>query len=314
MHLTKTLSDAFDWLYSDRNTARFERLVMIAACVGFLLHLGIIATVRHIEPASPFLRAVGDSYFAAIYTPFSFILFYEVLMLVRALPQSITTAMGKQFEILSLITVRSVFKDIAELGDIEGWTQQTEALTILLVDMTGAVLMFVLVGCFYHLRRRRDRGIVPDRLTSFIALKKSIAVLLTALFVIMAATSLIGWLASVIGSSSDTSAQTIDVDQIFFPGFFKVMIFTDVLLLILSFSISKSYRFVFRNAGFVISTILLRVSVTAPTYYDVSAAIVGMAFGIAILAAFNYLSFVRSRERGVNDTPHGNEEDPAPDR
>ena len=40
---------------------------------------------------------MGKNYLSAIYTPFSFILLYEVLMLIAALPHSTTESIAKQF-------------------------------------------------------------------------------------------------------------------------------------------------------------------------------------------------------------------------
>jgi len=67
----------------------------------------------------PFAAAVGKNYLSAIYTPFSFILFYEVLVLIAAIPESTTRSIANQFEIASLIFVRGFFKDIAEMSDVE---------------------------------------------------------------------------------------------------------------------------------------------------------------------------------------------------
>ena len=63
-----------------------------------------------------------------------------------------------------------------------------------------------------------------------------------------------------------------DLDLIFFPQFYEVMIFTNVFSLIASFSISDRFEFVFRNAGFVISTVLLRFSLTSPKPLDIAVA------------------------------------------
>lgn len=92
MYGTKHLSRAFDTLYSEKNASRLERAVMVASTVGFLLHLLVIAIVRNSDHPPELFEAAGSSYFNAIYTPFSFILFYEVLMLVRALPRSLILA------------------------------------------------------------------------------------------------------------------------------------------------------------------------------------------------------------------------------
>ena len=42
------------------------------------------------------------------------------------------------------------------------------------------------------------------------------------------------------------------------------MIFTDILILILSLVVSGRYEMIFRNAAFVLSIILLHVSIATP--------------------------------------------------
>jgi hypothetical protein len=64
------------------------------------------------------------------------------------------------------------------------------------------------------------------------------------------------------------------------------MIFTDVFLLIVSLAYYDRYEHVFRNAGFVISTVLLRVSLSTPKPYDVALALIAMLYGLAILGVF----------------------------
>ena len=69
---------------------------------------------------------ISNNFLQAVYTPFSFILFYEVLLLVLALPKSLTTSICKQYEIISLIVVRRVFKDIGTFDDFGSWLTETE--------------------------------------------------------------------------------------------------------------------------------------------------------------------------------------------
>ncbi len=64
------------------------------------------------------------------------------------------------------------------------------------------------------------------------------------------------------------------------------MIFTDVFLLIVSLAYYDRYEYVFRNAGFVISTVLLRVSLSSPKPYDLGLALIAMAYGVVVLAIF----------------------------
>jgi hypothetical protein len=51
---------------------------------------------------------------SAIYTPFSFIIIYEVL-LIYYLPKSFTTYITKRYEIITLIIIRKLFKDLSSL-------------------------------------------------------------------------------------------------------------------------------------------------------------------------------------------------------
>ena len=88
-----------------------------------------------------------------VYTPFCFILFYEVLQLVFALPRSHTSSIAMQYEILSLIVIRRVFKDIGQFRDPATWLEQTDAALIVVLDMLAALAMFALIAVFRRVRR-----------------------------------------------------------------------------------------------------------------------------------------------------------------
>jgi len=292
--VVRPLSVTYDRVYTPANLHRLEITVMVVACAGFLINIALIFCARRFADLDlPVLRIVNTNYFSAIYTPFSFILFYEVLMLVVALPQSFSIAVAKQYEIISLIIVRGVFKDIGELESSEQWATQMKDVLVLLADMAAALAMFALVAVFYRLRKKSPLRLDPVAVTAFISFKKAVAVVLSVIFVIVAVVSLVGWLDSVGESSRAGQVLAIDTDLIFFPRFFEILIFSDVLLLIVSFSITDGYQYVFRNAGFVISTILLRISLTSPKPLDLAAALTAMAFGIGILAIFNTYAAIR---------------------
>ena len=306
--LVRPLSGTYDLLYSLRNLRRLEILVMIAACASFLINIALIFAARRFADMDlPVLRIVNTNYFSAIYTPFSFILFYEVLMLVVALPRSLSVAIAKQYEIISLIVVRGVFKDIGELEAAEQMADQVKDVLILAADMVAALAMFALVAVFYRLRTRSPLRLDPNVVESFVSFKKAVAVVLSVIFVIIASVSLAGWLYSVVESSAAGRVKGLDTDLIFFPTFFEILIFSDVLILIVSFSITDGYKYVFRNAGFVISTILLRISLTSPKPYDLLAALSAMCFGIAVLAIFNTYAKLEV-DPGENAEPAGSDE------
>ena len=81
------------------------------------------------------------------------------------------------------------------------------------------------------------------------------------------------------------------------------MIFADVFLLIVSLAYYDRYEYVFRNAGFVISTVLLRVSLSTPKPYDLGVALVAMVYGIVVLGVFSWFSsIVRPEQERLEGT------------
>ena len=88
-----------------------------------------------------------NSPIAAIYTPFSFILVYEVYLLIYYLPKSITTYIRKQYEIITLIVIRRIFKDLANLQLSSDWFDIKYDLQFT-YDIVASVLLFLLLFLF----------------------------------------------------------------------------------------------------------------------------------------------------------------------
>ena len=62
---------------------------------GLAVHLGLVFLARQLESPPAFVAAVGTNFLSALYTPFSFVLFYEVLLLILSIPESTTRSIGK---------------------------------------------------------------------------------------------------------------------------------------------------------------------------------------------------------------------------
>jgi hypothetical protein len=294
-----SLAQAYDRLYSDASRARLERIIVDVSVAGFLLHLALVFLSRSLAHPPPIIGAISKNYLAAIYTPFSFILFYEVLMLIAALPHSTTQSIAKQYEIVSLIFIRKFFKDIAELDDIGKLAQWSPEVLPVFMDVSAGLLMFLLVTVFLHAGRRRP---APDtfpgestELKKFIARKKGIAVALTVLLVSLAIYSFGQFGLEVWRIAYQHAAARLDLNTLFYTEVFTVMIFTDVLIVILSLAVSDRYELVFRNGAFVISTIMIRFSLTVARPFAAALAVAGMMFGILTLLIYNYHSKLRQR-------------------
>ena len=279
----------FDRLYSEKHRKMLERWVVGISVVAFLIHLGHICLARNLVNPPALLAAAGTNYLSAIATPFSFILFYEVLTLIGAIPASTTQSIAKQFEIVSLIFIRGFFSDIATL-DLDSIHVLTREM-MPLVEVSSGLCMFLLVTIFQHAASRRSkehRSEASGEVEKFIERKKLLALGLTMIFVSLAAISTWDYLIGIYRDSHKGALSVLSPPTMFYSEVFTVMIFTDVLILILSLLVSDHYELVFRNAAFVISTVLIRFSLTAGHSSGSMLGLAGMIFGILTILVYNY--------------------------
>jgi hypothetical protein len=289
-----------DLCFSDKNKGVLKHLIVKVSIAGFALHLVLIFLAQRLGQPPLLTAVVGDSYLSAITTPFSFILFYEVLTLIAAMSAATTRSIANQFEIVSLIFLRDVFKDIANAREPD-WIQghPHEALP-LLFDMAAALSMFGLATVFRQVALRQvPLPSTPELIAGrqkFIAQKKVVAIALSALLLALATYHLGGFAAHLWSASPSGRVVTVEATNFFYNDLFNVMIFTDVVVLILSLVVSGRYEMVFRNAAFVIAVILIRFSLTEAPPYGAALALFAMVFGILTLLVFNYHSGLRAAE------------------
>ncbi|MFD0777147.1 hypothetical protein ACFQZF_15280 [Flavobacterium myungsuense] len=78
-----------------------------------------------------------------------------------------------------------------------------------------------------------------------------------------------------------------DINKIFFDDFFTILILVDVLLLLFSFLHSDKFNKVIRNSGFIISTILIKLSFGTEGILNIVLIVAAIAFGVIILKIHN---------------------------
>ncbi len=270
-----------------------ERVVVMIALVAFVIHL-ILIGMRYfnlLPPHSHHLDELLTNPIAAIYTPFSFILVYEVYLLLFYLPQSITQYIARQYEIITLIIVRRIFKDIANLELTTEWFSRPKDLQ-LTYDIAATLVLFLLITLFYRLARSQP---VPAKgkesrttdLRRFIYCKNVISLILVPVLLGLAIYSFVVWTKETFFTVSIAAVNVIDVDKVFFEDFFSILVMVDVFLLLLSLIHNDSFPKVIRNSGFVISTILIKISFGAEGIVNVALILAGVSFGVAILWAHN---------------------------
>ena len=167
--------------------------------------------------------------------------------------------------------------------------------------------MFALLAAFYHVSRRPSRlpkahaatVATKPAIQTFIHQKKALATLLTVLLLALAVLHLAQWTTSAYALVVSSIPMAMDVDQIFYVDLFTVMVFIDVFVLLLSMRLDNQYQMIFRNAGYVVATILLRLSLSVSKPLDVTLAVVAVLFGIGIAAAYRYWRWLGTRQSTV---------------
>ncbi|MBK97525.1 MAG: hypothetical protein CL672_01880 [Balneola sp.] len=273
----------FNLFFNDQLKKRLESWVIIIASVGFVVHLGLILLVNTNDIV---ILAGFEDYLAnpisAVYTPFSFILIYEVYLLIYYLPRSFAISIGKQFEIISLILIRRVFKDISKINVRSEVLFQTENLA-LLYDILGILVLFTLIFVYRYFLIKRKVHKTSVSLTKFRGYKKLLCLLLVPIFIGLASVSFVKWSVDIYHILISGQQKLMDFNTVFYHEFFDILIIVDVLILVASLKFTDRYSLIIRNTGFVITTVLLRVSFNYIGLENVVLMIGAVLFGVSIL-------------------------------
>lgn len=280
----------FENILSEEFRERVERIFIWIAIISFIFHLFIIFLVNEnfINLTSKFAR----SPISAIYTPFSFILVYEVFLLVFYLPKSISSYIGKQYEIITLIVIRRIFKDIGYMDLSSNWFRLEHDLQFTYDLVTALILFFIIQQFYQKIEKQALKGTdeSPEytvRITRFVKFKKTIATILIPVVILLAFYSLINWIIIAEQNHWDNITTFKNINNIFFEDFFILLIIIDVILLLFSFFYSDSFHKIIRNSGFIISTILIKLSFSVEGIINNALILGAVSFGFLILLVHN---------------------------
>jgi hypothetical protein len=289
--LSKILEELYQKFLSKRTKEKSEQFILWIALVSFIIHLLIIGLIHfnifsiH-EPSNLLKNPI-----AAIYTPFSFILVYEVYLLIYYLPKSTSTYISKQYEIIALIIIRRLFKDLSDLSLSPNWFNIKNDLQFT-YDLVASVLLFYLIYLF-HIQRTKVYKTVKNNknhassIAKFINAKKWIATALVPILLIIAIYSFLNWSIGIVQASETNHISFKNINNIFFEQFFNILIVADVILLLFSFFHTDEFHKVIRNSGFIISTILIRISFSVSGIINTVLIVSAILFGLLMLFIHN---------------------------
>ncbi|MGD1998440.1 MAG: hypothetical protein PVJ97_02395 [Flavobacteriaceae bacterium] len=280
------INSVIERVFSEKTKKQSERFIINIAIISFVAHLLVIFAndlgwISVAQDNSLFTNPI-----AAIYTPFSFILIYEVYLLIYYLPKSMTIYIGKQYEIIMLIVIRRLYKDLSQLELSSDWFSIKEDLQFT-YDILGTIILFLLIHLFYKMNKYRVRKLLKmtetrPEIVRFIKVKKVIALVLVPVFILMASLTFGQWIYQTLINPNQLGDLS-NINNLFFDEFFTVLILVDVLLLLFSFTHTDKFNKVIRNSGFVISTILVKLSFGAEGLLNSVLIISAVGFGVLIL-------------------------------
>ncbi len=271
----------FDLLHHAWEHERTHHRVSVCLVAVFILSLAVIEFNRQGWLPSGIGVMISKSHYQAINLAFWLVLLLEVVSLIFTLPSSMSKALGKQFEILALIFLRSSFKELSALPEPIDITGHHDVLWHILAYGGGAVVIFGLLGIYLSLRKKLDKVLSPGtRLNRFVMAKKSVALCMLLVFIGLGITDI--YLMITDGKSFD-----------FFHYFYTTLIFSDILLVLIAQSFLPQFPAVFRNSGYALATLLIRLSLTAPVYYDVMIGIFSILFALMLTLVYNRFYTIR---------------------
>lgn len=277
--LLRYSDNIFNWFQKRWESPRTQRSLGTFLVASFILTvIGIELNRRGVIPAN-LSNIIPTNHLAAIDLAFNLMLTLEVVSLVLFLARSVADAVGKQFQILSLILLRDTFQEFSRIGGAISWEKISEFISSMIATSIAALLIFVILGYYYSIQKHHKITRDEQDGASFIAAKKFISLSLLVSFIIIGANDLVGFLAY-------QKAVTT------FESLYTLLIFSDVLIVLISIRYGSSYHVAFRNSGFAVATIFIRLALIAPL---IEAAMLGVGtalFTLGIAVAYNSFSTV----------------------
>lgn len=274
----------FDWVELHLESKQGMKFFASLLVSFFVAAIVVIELNRRQLVPEPFASHFSLSHLSAIEQAFNLLLALEVISLILSLSHSVTKSVGKQFEILSLILLRDTFKEFSHFSEPLNWVEIAPALSSIVASAIGALLIFVVLGFFYKVQQSHPISKDEKVRSHFILAKKLIALLLLISFVGICVLDIWGYFA-------------LGLPENAFASFYTVLIFSDVLIVLISLRYSSHYLVSFRNSGYAVATVLIRLALIAPITISAAIGVGTTLFALGITLAYN--AFVPKLEKAV---------------
>lgn len=262
------INGAFDKIEHIFEGVKGQRNIGNVLVIVFICGLGGIQLNRFNLMPAAIAALTPTNHLEAIELVFTVLLAFEVLSLLFSLVYSVSISVGKQVEILSLVLLRDIFKEISKLNEPIVWSEMSHFMVDIGALALGALLIFIILSFYYRQIDQKPLNSDEQDTATFIVIKKLIALVMLAGFVVILA---INWWTSLFYGLPNKT----------FESFYTLLVFSDILIMLISMRYGSCYRIAFRNSGFAIATLIIRVALIAPPLYS---AIIGVGSALLVLA------------------------------
>jgi len=272
--MLNVLSKWFDRLEDIWETPRRQRITGSFIVLMYILSIVVIEINQFgwmVDRLRPYIPA---SHLSAIQMAFTLLLVFEVIGLVLSIVRSVSVSVGKQFQIFSLILLRDTFNELSHFTEPLVWSEISLSLRPIVSTACGALLIFVVLGVYSRVQRPRSITRDEQDTASFIVMKKVIALFLLVSFIGICLSGIYGM---VVGNR----------DVAVFGSFYTLLIFCDILIVLISLRYSSSYHVAFRNSGYAVATVLIRIALLAPLEICAALGFGASVFALGITFAYN---------------------------
>jgi hypothetical protein len=242
----------------------------LSACIFWIFIVALAGVeAKRLGILPPGLAAfTPDSRLEVINLAFTLILVLELLSLVFAISCSLSRALAKQFQILGLILLRNAFKELAHLHEPINIALDWQPVLHIGILGAAALGIFICLG-LYHRLPQPTSYLAGNIRMRYVLAKKMLGLVLLIIFM----NTGLGDLRLFLTTGGSTN---------FFETIYTVLIFADVALVLIAQRYMQSFHATFRNAGFVLATLLIRIALGTPPPWDALIGVCAVSYALAL--------------------------------
>lgn len=260
-----------------------RKLLAQALLLVFLLGLGLVELSRR-GALEGFFVTIPQTHFVAVGWVVDMLLLFELIDLVFSLAASVAGSFGKQLQIFALILLRKSFDELRnfpepiDLSKLPvAWTFEPAIMPLWHMGADALAAMAVFLALVVYQRMQLHHRIMKSDAEEqrFIQAKKMVALILLGVVAYLVAREALSVLLN---------------DQAFdpYPPIFTAFIFSDIAIVLISLRYTDQFRVVFRNFGFAVVTVFVRLAITANPGERAAMSILVAAYTVVLAWAYNH--------------------------